>query len=281
MKKNIEVLLVIPHQPHTAEILSGPSGITQPLGIGYIASYLEKNGISVKVLDNSVENLGKAEFQDFLRQTRPLCVGFSVCTSSYNNALYLARLVKDVESGIYVVMGGAQPSALACEVLKNNSVDIVVKGEGEETFLELTRRIKQKESLEGVAGLIFKQGQDGRIVENPDRPLITDIDALDFPAYHLMPMEKYSLPASRRLTNKKSAAIVTSRGCPYACLFCSHNSIFKGKVRLRSAENVVAEIRHLVEHYDIGELLIWDDSFLLNKNRAVEICRLIRAHKLI
>lgn len=277
MQKKTDILLVIPHQPKTAGILSGPSGITPPLGAGYIASYLEKNNFSVRIIDNSIEKLSKTEFQEYVKEVNPLCVGFSVCTSSYNNAVYLAKLVKEVDERIYVVMGGVQPSSLPHEVLKKSVIDIVVKGEGEETLSELLRIIKEGGNLAKVNGLFFKE--EDKIIKTADRPLIEDIDSLPFPAYHLLPMDKYSLPASRRLTAKKCASIVTGRGCPYGCLFCSHNSIFKGKLRLRSPENIIAEIRHLVKDYGIGELLIWDDSFLLDKGRASEICRLIIENK--
>jgi radical SAM superfamily enzyme YgiQ (UPF0313 family) len=277
MQDKIDILLVVPHQPQTAEILSGPSGITPPLGIGYIASYLERNNFSVSIIDNSVEKLNKTEFQDYIRKKQPLCVGFSVCTSSYNNALYLATLVKEVNDKIYVVMGGMQPSSLPREVLKNNAVDIVVRGEGEETTLELLRAIKEKQDLNKIEGLALRIGDE--IIETPDRPLIGNLDSLPFPAYHLLAMDKYTLPASRRITRKRCGSLVTSRGCPYRCLFCSHNSIFKGKLRFRSPENIIAEIRQLVEIYNIGELLIWDDSFLLDKKRALEICRLMIENK--
>ena len=177
-------------------------------------------------------------------------MGFSVCTSSYNNALYLSTLVKEVNYKIYVVMGGMQPSSLPREVLKNNAVDIVVRGEGEETTLELLRAIKEKQDLNKIEGLALRIGDE--IIETPDRPLIGNLDSLPFPAYHLLAMDKYTLPASRRITRKRCGSLVTSRGCPYRCLFCSHNSIFKGKLRFRSPENIIAEIRQLVEIYNIG-----------------------------
>lgn len=277
MKKQ-GVILVIPHQPETANILSGPSGITQPLGMGYVASYLEREGFKVSILDNSIEGLNNEQFVAYVKDKNPLCVGFTVCTSSYNNALSLARLVKEVGNNIFVIMGGVQPSALPVHTLRNAQVDIVVKGEGEETFLELARAIGEGSDFGTIKGIVYKKGN--AIVENPDRLLIADINALPLPAYHLMPMDKYTLPASRKMTPEKSASIITSRGCPYGCLFCSHNSIFKGKVRFRSPENVVSEIKHLVKEYHVGELLIWDDSFLLDKKRALEICRLMKKDRL-
>ncbi len=278
MEQRTDILLVVPHQPHTASILKTASGITLPLGIAYIASYLEKNGFSVRILDNSIERLDAAGFRERVKSIRPACVGFSVCTSSYNSALNLAGLAKEADSSIIVVMGGVQASALPEEVLKNSSVDIAVIGEGEETTRELLQVIRDKRDLELVNGIVFKR--NGSFVRTPERGLIENIDSLPLPAYHLLPMDKYSLPASRRLTAGRCASIVTSRGCPYGCYFCSHNSVFKGKLRFRSPKSIVAEMKRLVNEYQVKELLIWDDSFLLDKKRALEICRLILENEL-
>ncbi|MDD5281775.1 MAG: radical SAM protein [Candidatus Omnitrophica bacterium] len=278
MGQGIDILLIIPHQPGTADILSGASGITPPLGAGYIASYLEKNNFSVKILDNSIERLNETEFRAYIKKVDPLYAGFSVCTSSYNNAVYMANIVKEINRDIKVIMGGVHASALPGEVLKNEAVDIVVKGEGEETTLNLLRALNKNEDLSKINGLVFR-GAD-KLIETPERELIVNIDNLPFPAYHLLNMNKYSLPAQRRLTDKPCGAVITSRGCVYKCFFCSHNSIFKGKIRFRSVQNVIAEIKHLVADYKIGELLIWDDSFLLDRGRALEFCRLIKEEKI-
>jgi len=272
--KKTDFLLIIPHQPDSAGLLREPAGITQPLGAGYIAAYLESRGLSAAILDNSIELLDGAAFRDRVAGLSPLAVGFTVCSSSHNTALRLAGLVKETDPSITVVMGGVHPSALPDKMLENKNVDIVVRGEGEETSYELITALKSGTGLSGVNGIVYREGT--RRMETPPRKLIEDLDSLPFPAHHLMPMDKYGLPASRRLTNKPAASLATSRGCPYKCRFCSHNSVFGGKVRLRSPQNVMAEIKRLAEQHGVGELLFWDDSFLLDKNRAVEICRLIR-----
>lgn len=278
MGQKTDILLIIPQQPAAADILSGASGATPPLGVGYIASYLEDNSFSVKILDNSVERLNEIEFQTYIKRVNPVYVGFSVCTSSYNNAVYMANIVKKINQDIKVIMGGVHPSALPGEVLKNKSVDIVVKGEGEETTLHLLRALNKNEDLSQINGLVFKAA--GKLIETPDRELIASLDSLPFPAYHLLSMNKYSLPVQRRLTDKPCGAVVTSRGCVYKCFFCSHNSIFKGKIRFRAIKDVIDEIKHLVTNYKVGELLIWDDSFLLDKNRVLDFCRIIKEEKI-
>lgn len=269
-----DILLVVPHQPASAEILKGASGITQPLGLGYIAAFLERDGAKVAILDNSIEELGPAEFKRKVLTLRPLIVGISVTSSSHNTALELARLVKEADGSILVAAGGSHASALPLEILKSPDVDFVVRGEGEETSRELLEAVKKGKDLAAINGLVFRTG--AKIIETPERPPIQDLDALPFPAHHLMRMSRYSLPAPRRMTDAPAASIITSRGCPYNCHFCSHNSVFKGKVRFRSPGKVLAEIKHLHENFGVGEILFWDDSFLLDKERALEICGLIR-----
>lgn len=271
--KRTDLLLVIPHQPATAGLLRGPAGITQPLGAGYIAAYLETSGLSAAILDNSVELLGPAEFKTRVAACAPLAVGFTVCSSSHNTALRLAALVKETDPTIKVILGGVHPSAIPEKLLQDRNVDFIVRGEGEETSRELLLALRAGEVPEHVRGLAFLH--DGKMLLTEARPPIEDIDALPFPAHHLMPMGKYGLPASRRLTLKPAAAVITSRGCPYSCRFCSHNSVFSGRVRFRSPANVMAEIRRLTQDHGVGELLFWDDSFLLDRGRALELCRLL------
>jgi len=277
-ENKIDILLVVPQQSAASRVLSISSGKTPPLGIGYIAGYLLKYGVKVKILDNDIELLNDKAFSNLVKKLNPRYVGFSVTTNSFNNALHLASMIKEVDKSIKVIFGGVHPSALPESVLMFDSVDIVVKGEGEETTLELLNALNEKSDLSRVKGIIYKQ--NGRTIINPDRELIKDIDNLPFPAYHLLPMGKYYFPASRRITNKKIATIITGRGCIYNCSFCSHNVIFKKKLRLRSPENVLEEIKYLVHKYKVGEFLIWDDCFTLDEERAIKICRLIRKNRL-
>ncbi len=276
--QNIDLLLVEPHQPRTAEILSQSTGITPPHGIGYIASYLEKHGFTIKILDNSIERLSTHEFNRYIKKNNPRYVGFSVCTSSYKCASKLAVSAKQANPDISVLMGGVHASALPRQVISNPAVDIVVKGEGEETTLDLLKTLSKNGDLRNVQGIVFKEGD--KIIETPPRKIIEDIDSLSMPAYHLMPMDKYLLPAPRSFTQKRVSSIITSRGCPYGCLFCSSKSVFPGSVRLRSPENVINEIKHLIDRYKIKELVFWDDSFLLDRARAIRICNLMIKEKI-
>jgi len=273
-----DLILIIPQNSKAAKILSISAGITHPLGVAYIAAYLKQHSYSVKILDNTIEALSDQEIKKFIKQSSPRYVGLSMLTPAVNQALSIAETIKEAAPDTKIFAGGVHASSLPQEILKNDHIDIIVKGEGEETTLELLQTLDKKENLKNISGIIYKEKTE--IKENPDRPLIKNLDDLPYPAYELLSMDKYYLPASRRLTTKKIASIITGRGCPYKCTFCSHNAIFKAKVRLRTPENVLTEIKHLVKNFGVGELIIWDDCFTLDADRAIEIARFIKAENL-
>ncbi|HOL62627.1 MAG TPA: radical SAM protein, partial [Elusimicrobiales bacterium] len=248
--------------------------ITQPLSISYIASFLIKNGYSVKIIDNDIENLTPIDLETRIRQFNPISVGITVSTSSTNTAIEIAKIVKKINGEIKVIAGGIQPTILPHILLKNNEIDICVMGEGEITSLELLRAIKYNRDISEINGIAYKKNGEIKITE--PRKLIDNLDELPIPAYELLPMNRYTLPASRRLTSYPIASVITSRGCPYLCKFCSHNTVFKNKVRFRSPENVLEEMKYLRKKFDVREFVFWDDSILLDKNRAIKIFNMIK-----
>lgn len=271
-----DILLISPHQPRTAEILRTATGITQPLGIGYIAAYARQRGLSASILDNDIEQLSEEAFMARVAAAKPLCAGVTVCTSSTNTALRLAALVKRASPGTRVLAGGVQATMLPEVLLGDPNVDYVVIGEGEETAVELAAALKAGRSPAEVRGLALRKAGGG-VEFTGERPLIADLDSIPFPAYDLMPMGRYTLPASRRLTSHPAASVVTSRGCPYGCRFCSHNTVFRNRVRFRSPKNVIAEMKKLRADFGVREFLFWDDSILLDRSRAQRLFALMKA----
>ncbi|MGC8727631.1 MAG: B12-binding domain-containing radical SAM protein [Elusimicrobiales bacterium] len=269
-----DIVLISPHQPKTANILRTASGITQPLSISYIASFLIKNGYSVKIIDNDIENLSPIDLETRIKNFNPISVGITVSTSSTNTAIEIAKIVKRINGEIKVIAGGIQATILPHILLKNNQIDICVIGEGEITSLELLTAIKNNRDISEIKGIAYKKNGEIKITE--PRKLIDNLDELPIPAYELLPMNRYTLPASRRLTEYPIASVITSRGCPYLCKFCSHNTVFKNKVRFRSPENVLEEMIYLRKKFDIREFVFWDDSILLDKNRAIKIFNMIK-----
>ncbi len=259
----MQILLIVP----------GRKGFSteglQSLGIGMIAAVLKKAGHDVTVLDMTVA--GSASLETTLQNTRPDLVGITVVT-------LLSDLVFDTMipairslSSAKIVVGG--PHATACPDEALSAADFVVRGEGEETIVELCAGNLKPE---GITGLSYT-GADGP-AHNPPRPFITDLDALPFPARELFPaLSRYGgLPS---LGNKTVGNISTSRGCYGLCKFC-FNAIFGRKCRFRSAANVVEEWELLVRKFGVDVVTISDDHFTSSPKRTFEICDMLRDRKL-
>lgn len=153
--------------------------------------------------------------------------------------------------------------------------DFAIQGEGEETIVELVNALKSKKPLKNIKGLIFRKG--GQIIVNPPRPLIKNLDDIPFPAWHLLPINKYKSLFSR---TKKFATMVTSRGCPFNCIFCSDKSRLGRMFRYRSPDNIIKEIKFLINNHGIKEILFYDDTFTVNRNRIIELCKKILAENI-
>jgi len=267
------VLLVVPPDTRPPDMLTDRVriGMVPPLGLGYIAVVLEQQGIDVKILDCVAEKFGESYLYGDRVETRygmtdgeiwinikdfnPDMVGVSCLFSNKAfDAHNVCRIAKEVNPNIITVMGGAHPSALPDETLKDNNVDYVVKGEGEFSFCALV-----------------KEGHSHLRVIPPESPV--NLDFLPFPARHLLPMDKYLSGQSPHSGQKRTPAttITTSRGCPGQCTFCAIKTMWGDSYRVRSPENVLAEIDLLIKTYGIRELNIEDDNFTANKKRAMAI----------
>jgi len=246
-----------------------------PVGMAYLAAFVAQQGYPVHVLDAEALDYGFEEIMAHVRELEPDVVGFSCTTPLFPSAVVLAEAVKEMFPRAAVVLGGPHISALPRESLEaSEAIDFVVFGEGEESFLELIKAWEGSVPFEEVAGVGFKK--EGRTLINPPRPFIRDIDALPFPARHLFPLERYrdSIHYQEPYT-----VMVTSRGCPFRCIFCASSVTWARKVRLRSPENVIAEIAEVVRRYGIRNINFADDTFTLNRERTIDICRRIVQEK--
>lgn len=242
------------------------------LGISIIASLLEKNGYSVKIIDSFALELKKDEILRRILKENPKIVGITSVTLNSEVAMDILKSVKENNGKITTVYGGPHATYAYQSILNKNFVDYVVIGEGEYTMLELTNFIiKDKINQSQIKGIGYKK--HGKILKAKPRPLIQDLDKLPFPAYHLLPMDTYR-PNAYLDTKKKFFSMITSRGCPYNCLFCTTPKIW-GKWRTRSVENITEELLLLHEEYGISQIFFKDDEFTVSREKVEDVCDFI------
>ena len=241
------------------------ASIMPPLGLAWIAAVLELDGHQVQILDAHAERIGLDQILDRIRPTGPFdFIGITSTTSLIHNALEIARMVKVAFPGVQIILGGVHPTVLPEEVLAEPAVDIVVRGEGEDTMKELAARV----SLEGVLGISYRK--NGAFCHNADRPLIADLNSLPMPAYHLLPMGKYR-PAIGAYKRLPGISMLATRGCPGRCTFCYR--IFGPRLRARSGLAMAKEVQHLHERYGIREISFYDDTFTAVKKEIRQFCQ--------
>ena len=252
-------------------------GVVAPsLGIGYMASVLEQNNIDVDVIDASALELNYDEIGEEILKRNPDIVSISALTPTIGVALDSADKIKQVKPDTIVVMGGYHPTFEYESVLEEKSVDIVIRGEGEYTFLELVQTLENNGDLKNVNGLAFHDEHDHSMVLTPDRPIIQNLDELPFPAFHLFPMEKYKILN----ISTNVATIITTRGCPMQCSFCSSAALHGNKLRRRSYQNVCDEIELRLTEENIDTIAFMDDTFTLNKRFVKDLCMEIKRRNL-
>ncbi len=234
------------------------------LGLEYIAANI-LDLVEVKIIDAKVRNLDLKQIMEEINEFSPDIVGISCCfTIGINFALRIAKESKN--QGYSVVLGGWHPSFTYSEVIKYSFVDVIVRGEGEITF----REIVKNKNLNEIKGISFKD--NGNIVNNPDRPLIRDLNKLPFPARKLRNNRAYF-----QIFQMPIDVIETSRGCPFNCTFCNIHLFYRGTYRTKSTERVIQELKIISSQNTCKNVLIVDDNFTANMKRVEEICDLIIA----
>ncbi|MEW1870475.1 MULTISPECIES: Sden_1168 family B12-binding radical SAM P-methyltransferase [Streptomyces] len=267
--------------------------VVPPIGLCYIAGALEKEGIDVSVLDCIVEgideevpvakgvwNMGMSEerFRAYIAENEFDVVGFTMIYSSDLQNLYrYAQIVKEVRPETIVIAGGLHASIYARRFLQDAVrdgepfIDYVLRGEGEIRLGDFLRHLADGKidlSADGLAGW-----HDGKVFANPQFARVTDLDALPFPAYHKVPVEKYfahNVPFSPYPRGKRVLPLYTSRGCPVGCTFCASTNFSKQYIA-RSVDNVIAEIRHYQDAFGVDEVQFADDNLTFDRKRATEL----------
>lgn len=271
--KKIKILLI--NSPiKTEEVYGEYSSLAPrlpPLGLCYLAAVLQKNGYrNVKIIDGALEELSLGSLYRKVKRHKPDVIGVTSTTTSFYYAKQTIALCKKDNKNALTILGGAHVTALPKRTMEEcPDLDIGVYGEGEMTFLELADRISQRKSLDGVRGVVRRKG--GKIVVNPPRQLIKNLDSLPFPARHLLKDLRlyYHTPFRGR---KFTTSMITSRGCPFNCSFCDQ-SVFGKTWRGHSANYVIKEMVHLKKNYEVDFISFEDDNFLFSRKRTSQICQ--------
>ena len=248
-----------------------------PLGLGYLAAYLEQEGHEVKIWDGFVEKDSWEEISKLAEEYDLL--GIHTLTSFVLRAYEFAQFLKQKLPDKPLVFGGCHATALPLEAMEKPFIDYVVVGEGEITTAELCQKLDNQDSdMSTILGIYYRD-QSGKVLFNGPRKNIENINLLPFPARHLFNWELYKSSEARKSSARKDMAILTSRGCPYQCSYCSKD-ITGHKVRNFSLDRVMAEIKYLIKEYGIEELSIWDETFTLFRERVIEFCHLLKQENL-
>ena len=267
--KASSVTLVNPPYPKGA-----PKSLFLPLGLAYLAAVLEENQHEVKVLDLQMTNLDPQQLESALSGTNADIVGVTTSTLTYWPAVEVLKAAKKVLPNALTVLGGPHVTALPEQTLTQApEVDIVVRGEGEKTMLELARlgdKINAA-SLNEVDGITYRK--NGQAHSTPDRAFIENLDELPHPAYKFFPLDRYSMAGTNYLP------IMTSRGCPLGCTFCLASKMCGTKFRTRSPAKVIEELEWMRDNLHADVIAFYDDTFTVDKKRAGDICELIKQRK--
>ena len=249
--------------------LSELAFIFPPVGLTYLAGYLRQHDHQISIYDFQVDD---RVFETFLKDFKPDLVGITCQTALFYNTLDLAKKIKDVFPSVPIVVGGAHASYRPKDFFENGSgIDIVVRGEGELTLMDLVSHYEKKHpDLANISGISYRYNNS--VVNNKDRELIANLDDLPMPAIDLLSLEKYRVSPDNYLGGKVGL-INTSRGCPFGCIFCACKQAFNRTYRNRSLDTVFKEIEYYLDNYKITELFVMDDCFGLDRERAVSLCK--------
>lgn len=271
----------VPEEIFPAKTAGSQINYWQPLGTLYVGASLLKAGHEVQFYNGAF--IAHDELLRRVKEFRPDFVGIYSTAFGWSKAIKTADAVKGLDKAIFTCVGGPYPIAAQelCLGPGGENIDAVITGEAELTIIELLDRLQGGKGLDGVRGVVFRQG--AKIIKNPPRPLAEDLDVLPFPARELLgDIDRY-IPPPATYKRQPVAVLITSRGCNRKCIYCfqidkERESGIRG-IRFRSIENVLQEIELCIKQ-GYREIKFIDDTFAADYDRALQICREIKARRL-
>ena len=271
-RKGVKIALVSPPPPSPEAFVHYQNPL---VGLAYMTAVLEKNGYEVTVVDCPPLNMTHEDLKQKIVRLEPDIIGITSVTVTFPSALKAARVIRESCPRALIVLGGPHATFMDEQILsREKEVDVVVRGEGEQTILDLACCVSNSglKSLHEVAGITFRK--NGQIVRTPSRPFIQNLDQLPYPAYKYFPLRKY------RLFGKLILPILTSRGCPFQCTFCLAPRMAGKRFRARSQKNVVDELEWLRDVHEAAVFTFHDETFTYDKKRVFEICKEMRSRNI-
>jgi len=265
-----KILFINPPQKRVSNYTSKEELEWIPLGLCYLSAVAEKEGFDSKVIDLARDSFD--EVKKIIKKEKPNILGIPCWTDIRMNSFEVAKIAKKINPEIKILMGGSHATFFSEHLFKLSPVDVVVLGEGEETLKELLRSFKKKKSLKKIKGIVFKE--KNKIIRTEQRPLIQNLDNFEFPSYKGLELKRYKGDDKMsRAKNTINGVMISSRGCPFNCIFCSTCLYWRRKWRARTPKNVVDEMEHINKTYGVNNVRFWDDHFALDKKRAIKICQ--------
>jgi len=274
----MKILFIYPpyEKKEIFSFLSNNAPVLPPLGLAYLGGYLRKHSYKVRIIDGPGLGIKTEDIVKAARNYSPDLIGITANSALYSRALTLSKKLKDILPSAKIVLGGYHPTFLAQEVLANDFVDFIVKGEGEETLLELCKALEENGEFLHIKGLGYKL--KGQIRINGERDFIEDLDKLPFPAYDLLPLANYHI-GNIIGRAKDTISIIASRGCTGNCYFCPSPGFWKNTYRKHSPEYVISLMNYLHEKYRKNYFQFRDDTFILDKDWVLQFCGLLLKNK--
>ena len=270
MERN-KVLLISPSKGLEVGKPEKPRFQVHPLSLLYLAIVLEKEGYNVKICDAYSFGFDLDHIKSQIVSFSPDIIGISAMTILAPSAYLIASESKKINPSIITIMGGPHATALPEEALIDGNIDIAILGEGEYAMLEVCNNIRNGDhDFSSVHGIVYRQ--KGEIKQTEVKGPVMNIDVLPFPAYHLLPRMKEYNPPPHWGKKGRFASMLTSRGCPYGCIFCSVTRVWGKHYRYRSTDNVLKELELLHERYKIRYISFRDSTLTLNKDRVINLC---------